>query len=282
MAATDGQWVLIDQQPAGETLVTLNPPSAGAMSACALCTRRPRAWRWTRRSGRRTATGSCSSRAAGSGSMSRQRECERRRAGGTSPSWSPDGSRIAFLRGGALLTRAPDGSGEQTLPIDATGVRDVAWSPDGAWFALWLGDRLDIVGVDGSEREPFDGRARRLAWAPDACSSSTRASRRLRGPVGGVRDERTRARSGSPGRPRTRSSRRPARRSCSRGPPRACGACVGRERVALRDPHGSVRPGTARLAAVCRGREISCRSVTPLPKLRRWPVRAVRRCPCHR
>ena len=90
---------------------------------------------------------------------------------GTSPSWSADGTRIAFLRGGALLTRAPDGSGEQTLPIDATGVRDAAWSPDGAWFALWLGDRLDTVGADGSEREPFDDGVRGgVAWAPDGGS----------------------------------------------------------------------------------------------------------------
>ena len=36
---------------------------------------------------------------------------------------------------------------------------------------FWLGDRLDTVGVDGSEREPFDVDVRGgVAWAPDAGS----------------------------------------------------------------------------------------------------------------
>jgi len=169
-AVTDGQWVLVDQQPAGQTLVTLNPPSAGSDVGLRTLHTAPagvalEAPQWSPDGNRIVFVegGRLRLYDVASGNVSEVAP------EGTSPSWSPDGSRIAFLRGGALLTRALDGSGEQTLPIDATGVRDAAWSPDGAWFALWLGDRLDTVRVDGSEREPFDVDVRGgVAWAPDA------------------------------------------------------------------------------------------------------------------
>ena len=65
-AATDGQWVLIDQQPAGQTLVTLNPPSAGGEV------------------GLRTLHTAPAGVAL------------------DAPQWSPDGNRIVFVEGGRL------------------------------------------------------------------------------------------------------------------------------------------------------------------------------------
>ena len=69
-------------------------------------------------------------------------------AAGT-PSWSPDGGRIAFARSDsdthvAIVTTDPDGANEKTLfesseVRTAMGIIDLAWSPDGA--------RLAIVGL---------------------------------------------------------------------------------------------------------------------------------------
>jgi Tol biopolymer transport system component len=88
---------------------------------------------------------------------------------GTAPSWSADGTRVAFVRDGRLLTRLTDGSAERALPIDGTGVRDVAWSPDGKLLALWVGDHIDLASADGAKRERVGEQAvGGAAWAPDA------------------------------------------------------------------------------------------------------------------
>jgi tricorn protease len=49
-------------------------------------------------------------------------------------SFSPDGSRVAFLRAGRLMTIKPDGSDEKVLVADGQ-VFDYEWSPDGKWIA---------------------------------------------------------------------------------------------------------------------------------------------------
>lgn len=52
---------------------------------------------------------------------------------GHSPTWSPDGDRIAFARDGAIYTANIDGSGEQLL---ADSGSNPAWSPDGTQIAF--------------------------------------------------------------------------------------------------------------------------------------------------
>jgi hypothetical protein len=114
----------------------------------------------------------------------------------TTPTWSPDGSRIAFLEHDAngesllgslrLVTSAPDGS---DLTVVAEGLIDplvpaVAWSPDGTRIAV-LDTRehdlsaLDDYGLpradiaiysrDGATERFVDvpGTANGFAWAPD-------------------------------------------------------------------------------------------------------------------
>ncbi|HZZ76889.1 MAG TPA: S41 family peptidase [Gemmataceae bacterium] len=57
-------------------------------------------------------------------------------------SFSPDGSRIAFLRAGKLVTIDPEGKNERTLVTHGRQVIDYEWSPDGRW--------LCFAGMDGS------------------------------------------------------------------------------------------------------------------------------------
>jgi Tol biopolymer transport system component len=77
---------------------------------------------------------------------------------GIDASWSPDGSRIAFLSGDALEVAAASGTDLATL---ATGVvpplSDVTgpvWSPDGKAIAIANGSALEVVAADGSETPP--------------------------------------------------------------------------------------------------------------------------------
>jgi eukaryotic-like serine/threonine-protein kinase len=54
--------------------------------------------------------------------------------------WSPDGRRIAFVRGDTLLVRNLDGGAERALTQDGE-MHSFAWSPDGRWIACVRGNR---------------------------------------------------------------------------------------------------------------------------------------------
>lgn len=68
-------------------------------------------------------------------------------------SFSPDGKRVAFLRGGKLHTMAPDGKDVKVV-VNDVAVFDYDWSPDGKWFVFARRDgsfasELYLVPADG-------------------------------------------------------------------------------------------------------------------------------------
>jgi len=101
---------------------------------------------------------------------------------GFSPSWSSDGTKIAFQKGGGVsgigiidtITLAI-----RTFPFpDPTwDIFDLVWSPDGHKFAFGVhtqdsaADGLYISNVDGSEtRKLVDGEISAVAWSPNGQS----------------------------------------------------------------------------------------------------------------
>jgi len=70
-------------------------------------------------------------------------------------SFTPDGNRIAFIRGGKLWTLKPDGTDEKVL-VDQQQVFDYDWSPDGKWIVYSKADgsfasELYLMPTDGSK-----------------------------------------------------------------------------------------------------------------------------------
>ena len=91
-----------------------------------------------------------------------------------SPTGSPDGSQIAFARGGAIRKMRADGTRERMVIEDALSV---AWSPDGRWLALTRGNgSIEVVHPDGTGRRRLAraahysdklGFGEAVAWMPD-------------------------------------------------------------------------------------------------------------------
>jgi dipeptidyl aminopeptidase/acylaminoacyl peptidase len=54
----------------------------------------------------------------------------------SSPRWSPDGRRIAFVNAGQIWTMKPDGGDREQVTKISTGAGGPVWSPDGKWIAF--------------------------------------------------------------------------------------------------------------------------------------------------
>ena len=99
------------------------------------------------------------------------------KANDSHPTWSADGTRLAFERDGDIYVVSADGSGARRISDETAEEREPAWSPDGAWIAyvrrtpgtpvrqLWL------MRPDGRERQAVtsqDATITTPAWSPDS------------------------------------------------------------------------------------------------------------------
>ena len=91
-------------------------------------------------------------------------------AAGHSPTWSPDGSKVAFVRGamlGALRVVRADGADDVAI---ADGAEAPAWSPDGSSIAYGDGGDIIVAAADGSSAVNLTASAaveRHPTWSPD-------------------------------------------------------------------------------------------------------------------
>ncbi len=88
-------------------------------------------------------------------------------------SWSPDGSRFAFLRDGNAWTANRDGTDlHNVTALPLGGATMVSWSPDGRWIAVGANHGLWLVPADGGARRWFglglNETVLRVDWAPGA------------------------------------------------------------------------------------------------------------------
>src|SRR6266567_2114172 len=72
------------------------------------------------------------------------------------PAWSPDGSKIVFIRNGQVWTINTDGGGATQLTFDPAPKGQVPdWSPDGSKIAYNSGDDIWIMNANGSDQHPL-------------------------------------------------------------------------------------------------------------------------------
>ena len=97
-------------------------------------------------------------------------EVELGRSHRDSPTWSPDSSRIAFMRGGNLYVADPQGGNARRLVSD--GVEIPYWLPDGSEILYLRFGRLSAATVDEPQVRELANLSRYglLAWSPDASS----------------------------------------------------------------------------------------------------------------
>lgn len=72
----------------------------------------------------------------------------------TSPRWSPDGQRVAFVRDEGIYVMNADGADVERVTARHPGTEDPAWSPDGRRLAFSAesatGFALNVVNIDGT------------------------------------------------------------------------------------------------------------------------------------
>jgi Tol biopolymer transport system component len=84
-----------------------------------------------------------------------------------SPTWSPDGREIAFVRGEAVFVMRADGTDVRQLTAWNFDEASPDWSPDGRRIAFSRGRDLWVMNADGTEQRLLHARGRDPAWSPD-------------------------------------------------------------------------------------------------------------------
>jgi hypothetical protein len=95
----------------------------------------------------------------------------RRLGAGTAPAWSPDGNKIAIVRGKDVYTIDPaGGSAKRLTTVPRTTAAPLSWSPDSTRIAASRAGRLYSVRADGGGETRLTTSARaesEPAWSPD-------------------------------------------------------------------------------------------------------------------
>jgi Tol biopolymer transport system component len=107
------------------------------------------------------------------------RRVTQERAEYTGLTWSPDGTRFAFTRGGRVFVMNADGSGvRQVAAAAAAAFWPTAWSPDARKLAFTRGPNqgIGVVNADGTGEEVLvpDVTAAEVSWSPDGKSIAFR------------------------------------------------------------------------------------------------------------
>jgi TolB protein len=93
-----------------------------------------------------------------------------------SPTWAPDGSKLAFRHSTGIGGNPQDSDTIRIERADGTGTRDLvsgsfpAWSPDGAWIAFRGVEGVDLAVIkpDGTGLKPLGARNSECpVWSPD-------------------------------------------------------------------------------------------------------------------
>ena len=92
--------------------------------------------------------------------------------------WSPNGSKLAYVSNGDLVVIDSNGTGRRTLVADPDA-RSPSWSPDGRRLAFaheWNGRfAVYLMRADGTHRQLLVDGASAPAWSPDGTSIAYRA-----------------------------------------------------------------------------------------------------------
>ncbi len=90
------------------------------------------------------------------------------------PQWSPDGVRLAYVQGSAIMVADADGSHARMIADHPSGNASPRWSPDGSriafysrrrgWESVWM---VSVEGGTATQITPAGLDAEDLAWSPD-------------------------------------------------------------------------------------------------------------------